>query len=605
LKTGEYLKGLKEMKLNKLTLALITAFTITACGSSSDKKKIDEVINSGDFINITVVDGYLENSQVFIDVNGNYIADDSEPKGVTDNLGKVSLNVTSLENYSTYPVVVKALAGETKDSDHQTVIDNDFILVTPGGQQTVISPITSLVNLIIESGQASNLDEAQALIQAKLFLPENTNLYADYLAASSNDKYVHAIARNLVQVFPKVPEDIKGENNKLDALLTASSVIANVIATQTDEETDLDSIVVDFDPETGNAEVKELTVEDAKAFVADVRTWGREIESELSTGADGFKNRLKTASEFVDDDAQILFDMAGEVLSAVSEAFETDSIDSLVIEDIYPNLQGSISLENKQILIDVNADDKKLQFLVKVSLDDITNIEEFSIEPSGILESNKVRFELTSESKFQIIKHTTLDLNTIDYKLAVSAKTKPTQGEIAEFFGLIALSSVIVESDIQAKVEIDKIELQGQFKLGDELFNAYLNLEATPKLEDEVIWSDLNGELLIEANFMESENAKIRLTYIGDTEEEVIAKLELMYGERSVILDFNQFEESGMLKVTNSAGIIMAINVKPDDVTSESFIGVITLGSKQIGTLSLVNGQYKITYIDGSFESLF
>ncbi len=90
---------------------------------------------------ITAIDGYLRNALAWLDLDADGVLDEGEPSARTGVGGVAVLNVTLIQGEPTaYPVVVRAIAGETIDEARPgSPITTNFTLTAPAGV-AVITP---------------------------------------------------------------------------------------------------------------------------------------------------------------------------------------------------------------------------------------------------------------------------------------------------------------------------------------------------------------------------------------------------------------------------------------------------------------------------------
>lgn len=158
-----------------LTLAgSATAVLILGAGGCSDN---DVISSSG-----TVIDGYLQNATVCVDVNGNKECDSTEARNNTNLNGHFS--VTTL---TAAPLVVGVTPGFTTDSlvmgQVGVQVTDDFFLTAPLHSSTV-TPLTTLVQVGVEQGYYTDFSTGSVAVAAALNVPAGTDLANyDYLSA--------------------------------------------------------------------------------------------------------------------------------------------------------------------------------------------------------------------------------------------------------------------------------------------------------------------------------------------------------------------------------------------------------------------------------------
>ena len=192
------------MKKYLVTAAAILAVGLVAgCGSSS------QTAVSG-----KVADGYLVNATVFMDKNGNYQLDPGEPFTTTDATGAYTLNVDPAD-VGKYPIVAMAVQGVTVDMDKPNEkVAASYLLSMPANSITgtvnsnFISPISSQLREMMETGKYDNVTQAMDDLRTKLGLPAGTNVLEDYMAANhvgmhtAAQKIAGVIAGQMTQVMP-------------------------------------------------------------------------------------------------------------------------------------------------------------------------------------------------------------------------------------------------------------------------------------------------------------------------------------------------------------------------------------------------------------------
>lgn len=131
-----------------------------------------------------VVDGYLKNAQVFLDLNNNGVLDLGEPNGLTGDGGQFTITASEAQT-SAYPIIAKVIAGQTIDMDmpNQTVA-RDYALTSPVGRTGVISPLTTIVAAKTSTGMSLSQAEAEVKIQLGA---SGLDLFSDYVAQKSTD----------------------------------------------------------------------------------------------------------------------------------------------------------------------------------------------------------------------------------------------------------------------------------------------------------------------------------------------------------------------------------------------------------------------------------
>jgi hypothetical protein len=202
--------------MKKQTLAVITIISagiIAGCGSSGTGSGTSASVSNPASLTTSisgkVADGYLVGATVFLDKNGNYQLDSGEPTATTDQNGSYTLKVDPAD-VGKYPVVALATAGQTYDLDDlsHTPIQNSYVLsihavsVTQSASGSVsgnvsnfISPMSTQLREMMETGKYSNIQQAMSDLGARLGMSAGINMMDDYIAA--NNTTMHTAAQNM------------------------------------------------------------------------------------------------------------------------------------------------------------------------------------------------------------------------------------------------------------------------------------------------------------------------------------------------------------------------------------------------------------------------
>jgi|GEM_PF-2792252 len=164
---------------NQLVLTMTDAFDSGAAISFSytkssetdailaiqDRAGNDASSFSSNFSSGIVADGYIRNAQIYLDANRNGVADDDELVAgvVTNSRGNFYLPTDA--NPNGYAIL--AVGGVNTD----TGIVNQMVLKAPAGY-SVINPITTLVQTLVEIGEASNTAAAVTQVATAFDLGE-------------------------------------------------------------------------------------------------------------------------------------------------------------------------------------------------------------------------------------------------------------------------------------------------------------------------------------------------------------------------------------------------------------------------------------------------
>jgi hypothetical protein len=202
-----------------IATCLISAAISTGCGTGSG---VDTAgVGTGGTGTVvasiagTVADGYLVNATVFLDRNGNYQLDAGEPSTTTDANGAYKLNVDPAD-VGKYPIVAHVIKGVTIDKDTNQIVPNSYVLsmskdnVSGSVSNNFISPISSQVREMMETGNYTTMQQAADALRTKMGLPAGTDMMADYIAA--NNTAIHTAAHNMSTLMGTQMGQVMGMN---------------------------------------------------------------------------------------------------------------------------------------------------------------------------------------------------------------------------------------------------------------------------------------------------------------------------------------------------------------------------------------------------------
>lgn len=192
---------------------IVGAAMITGCGGVGTGGTGGATVNTA-VIAGKVADGYLVNALVFLDKNGNYQLDPGEPFTTSDQGGGYSLNVNPAD-IGTHPIVAVAIKGQTIDKDTGLTVANSYVLSTPastvsGTGANFVSPISSQVRELMETGQYATLQQAMDQVRTRMGLSAGTDVLADYKA--TNNTVMSTAAMNIAGLMGSQMSYVLGAN---------------------------------------------------------------------------------------------------------------------------------------------------------------------------------------------------------------------------------------------------------------------------------------------------------------------------------------------------------------------------------------------------------
>ena len=330
---------------------------ITALGGDADGTASGTTTLSGQ-----VVDGYIANATVFRDANDNGVLDDGEVFTTTDIDGNFSLEGGS------GPLV--ALGG----TDVSTGLAFDGVLKAPEGA-TVITPLTTLVQLLVETGETAA--DAETKVKQALNIDESFKLSSTdpVKAAASGDttaleavKAGIAVANTATQVKAALAgagaTDSETSSNAAFKAI-ASKISANVGSSTTTDLTDagqVSDVLNDAAANSGttfdgndvanatevitatNTAVESVDTSDGSAATATLTNLAQVAQVAQGGAATGIQNAVQDN----DDSAVDAYDDASEVETeaASAEVGDVDGSDTLTTgDDSFHGGSGGDSLD--------------------------------------------------------------------------------------------------------------------------------------------------------------------------------------------------------------------------------------------------------------------
>lgn len=255
-------------KKNKLALAITSsaALALVGCGGGSGSGGDSEGGNpnqdTGGSYSVTAIDGYLENAEIYVDVISNGKLDQSEldngPVGRTNAQG-VAVLESALAGEE---LLVRAVAGETRDSD-SGIVDSTFVLSAGVGSE-VFTPFTHLSKV---TGASLNDIAAQLNVDVSLISGDFVKAKED-AATKDNAAVTHALARFVVT-------ELKQGLVQVESIGAALGDAKNAIEIAIANGQDPDLIEVELDDNNSGAVVEGQPTRLAfsKDFLAGEDTW--------------------------------------------------------------------------------------------------------------------------------------------------------------------------------------------------------------------------------------------------------------------------------------------------------------------------------------------
>lgn len=554
-------------------------------------------------LNVTALDGYLQNAHVYIDLNENYQFDETEPSAMTDANGQVSFTVTDIAEGLIKPIIVEAVAGQTIDLSTGLSVAQSYTMVAPPASE-VVSPLTTLAQLNFVHGQFSDIDSAISEVKTQLGLSQDSNLMADYLASGSADETLYAIARALVTQLPQDPStlfDGSANPQAYETLMSRANSIATAVQQAISAGAQPRSIFITIN-EDGTVTANELTIEDAMAFINDVQVWSDAFNFEFVQASSEFAHQVEAAAQLAQADTSELFNMLARYAEGGLVSIKANLYREWDASLFVAGSSGTVTTVKdaqsgvESIVIDAQLDDKSVVATISLSSEQ-TNTAGLT----AMLDSNTVTIQIHQGSELVLDSETYFPL-----KLALSTTidTK-SDTEALHFVGNALIDTLsLTTSTGENVVGLSQVALSGLFQIDQsQSFNAAMNIELHSSLQDDQLHIELLlVSVTLDATFTGVPNAYITIqANLGDSSSALV--MQLGYGDRYIILTLSGNVDDAQLVLTNAMGMTLTLNLAVPQNAQDR--GVLVMGAEPIASVDKVDGHYVLTFSDGTTLTLF
>lgn len=467
------------------------------------------------------------------------------------------------------------------------------------------------------------------------------------LAALSNSftgGVMTAVDENDDDTIISLQELIDGSQSTFDqaGIADTSGVLAQM-------QSDVDAAVADggdVDPDPG-PDAGDTNLAKVKAFVTDVRTWGTVIEEEIRINRDTFSQQLDLASTA--NDFSMEFFLRPALMASIealvmhfSGANPSNNLNDYEIgvsED--PQFtSGSITKTGGSVTI---TDGVILGVMVNITVQmpednsTVTNFEMGITTPASFESAaadiviNKGAVTVNLASPYFVdwdaiavgaavepdFADSTID---VDLDVAMTQKQDSTGAALAEtvvFAGsLISKLMNPVENAVNGGIRwmtprtltlTGNISSSGGHSFDADftanIANADTFTPAPGPLEDETNWLDASLGLTFSLQMDGLPDASVNISGDRTAFDAGTATITINYGPRQIVIygGFSSNTRTGSITITNQDGVSMSI----EDIDMALGSAVLMYNGQSYGTLSeMPNGLIKITYSDGTFETL-
>ncbi|MFD2176104.1 M64 family metallopeptidase [Veronia pacifica] len=200
--------------MQKVLLSRVLIFIVSVlffgCDGSTDveNQPPKEVFNE---LTVTVVDGYLEDATVWLDINADGMLDTEEPSAVSDEKGIARLSVPSNIDTQRFFLMAHADPEKTIDKDTGERVVHPFMLASPPGHN-ILSPLTTLMVIhmkqiptdLLFSENPVDISLKAMLWASEIFGIPTETVMNDFIAS---EKHVTHYAASMVTMSGLLPRD--------------------------------------------------------------------------------------------------------------------------------------------------------------------------------------------------------------------------------------------------------------------------------------------------------------------------------------------------------------------------------------------------------------
>jgi len=196
------------------------------CGSGgsdeAEQTKLDNPENNGsmdqevvkEYLEVTAIDGYIRGATAYLDINGNYLLDNSEPSAITGAGGLAKIEVTQLsdeQRKARFIINVEAGAVDedtisTTHPDGKPLLEGEEFQLSSLPDQSLATPFTTIVNML---GGANPGPETISRLAASWGIDES-KLTSDYI--KEQNSLLRSLAKQIIN-HRLIPNELSSNNN--------------------------------------------------------------------------------------------------------------------------------------------------------------------------------------------------------------------------------------------------------------------------------------------------------------------------------------------------------------------------------------------------------
>lgn len=222
-------------RAGKWSVALLAAASIAACGGGgSSSSKGGAGSEQLEPLTGRVADGYIQGATVCLDLNDNKRCDAGEPSAVTGTDGKFSIEGGSAEQRRAHALVAEVPAGAIDQDNPGAPIDARYVMSGTQGNHAFVSPLTTMVQSLLETNSARTADEVAKSLALQLGLDADADLLGDYIEKKRTDpqyERAHSVARVVAAVMASNHEAVERAAANIGAA-DKSAVLQRIVVKQ-------------------------------------------------------------------------------------------------------------------------------------------------------------------------------------------------------------------------------------------------------------------------------------------------------------------------------------------------------------------------------------
>lgn len=324
-----------SVKWTRLSTAVVAVVALSACGGGGSGGATSAPLN---VLSGIAVDGYLQGSTVFLDLNRNGVQDTGEPSTTTNATGQYALDYSSL---SVTPTGLRVVVTGGVDTDTGYAFTGKLVArVENASQGQVVTPLTTLVDSMISHGLATDVDTAKQQVAASLGLTA-AELSTDPVAAIANNPAIYttnvALQRSL---------QLLASTNALsgESLHDAQERMVRALATAIRSQTSVVSVdqLIGALPGLSTSQAQLLAQTLVRTLESSLRTSGREASKTVLRSLDDIRVRAESEdSHDIQRAARELDNEHGYTSSASHADLVNHSDDDTHVRTAINNLSGS------------------------------------------------------------------------------------------------------------------------------------------------------------------------------------------------------------------------------------------------------------------------